>query len=140
MPGAGLKAAVGFTLVLMHAGLVSAGSYEEGSTASRALHTELATVANAVPVASAFYAPKCLPGYFLCKLSFAAVSVVAAADQLIFSGGGDLAQTRAILYRGFAGDWLLDGRHTAGDLEAHPLPDPPAPVGEGEGTWQPPPL
>jgi hypothetical protein len=71
---------------------------------------------------------------------FATVSLIAAADQLALSGGGDLAQTRAILHRGFAGDWYLTAKHTSGDVTAQPLPDPPPPPSDSEGGWQPPPL
>src|SRR5207245_1785979 len=71
--------------------------WEERSAVERVWYTAGAVVANLTPV-SALYAPRCLPGYLLCKLSFAGASVLAAADQLVFSGGGDLAQTRAILY------------------------------------------
>jgi hypothetical protein len=98
-------------------------------------------VANVVPGVSSIYAPRCLPGYVVCKALFAFVSLLAAADQVVLSGAGDRVQTRGILYRGFAGDWYLTGRHTAGDLEAQPLPDPPPPPAEsGEGAWEPPPL
>jgi hypothetical protein len=58
---------------------------------------------------------RCLPGYIVCKFSFAAFSLLAAGEQLLFSGGTDLDQTRA-LYRGFGGDWVLTGAHAAGDV------------------------
>src|SRR5262249_51342675 len=83
-------------------GDVRAASYDEASPGKRALYTSIATVANVVPGVSTLYAPTCLPGYVLCKGVFAFFSVVAAADQLVVSGGGDLEQTRAILHRGFA--------------------------------------
>src|SRR5206468_3365528 len=105
------------------------------------LYTGVAVVANVTPFVATLYAPRCLPGYVVCKLTYAGLSLAAAADQLVLSGGGDLAQTRAILHRGFAGDWYLTGRHVAGEVEAEPLPEPPAPApGSGEGGWQPPPL
>jgi len=107
----------------------------------RALYTGVAVVANVTPLVATLYAPRCLPGYVVCKLTYAGLSLAAAADQLVLSGGGDLAQTRAILHRGFAGDWYLTGRHVAGEVEPEPLPEPPAPApGSGEGGWQPPPL
>ncbi len=72
---------------------------------------------------------------------FAGMSVIAAVDQLALSGGGDMNQTRAILYRGFRGDWFITPRHVAGESEVQPLPDPPPPpAGSGEGKWEPPPL
>ena len=133
---------------LAHAAVLSAclagpcvaagGPYEQASPARRVLYTGVAVVANVVPGVSALYAPRCLPGYILCKVTFAGLSLVAAVDQLALSGGMDRAQTRAILHRGFAGDWILTGRHIAGEAEAHPLPDPPPPP--SEGAWQPPPL
>jgi hypothetical protein len=115
------------------------GNYDEASTAGRAGYTALAVVANVMPGVSALYAPRCLQGYVVCKLVFAAVSLIAAADQLVLSGGGDMTQTRGILHRGFSGDWILTPRHVAGDAEAQPLPDPPPPPSEG-GEWKPPPL
>jgi hypothetical protein len=118
----------------------AAGNYEEASTGRRALYTAVAAVANVMPVVSAFYAPRCLPGYIVCKLTFAGVSLIAAADQLLMSGGGDRAQTQAILHRGFQGDWVLTPRHVAGDAQPQVLPDPPPPPSEGGGEWQPPPL
>ena|SRR2546426_5759759 len=119
----------------------SAAPYEQQSTATRALYTGIAVVANVVPGVSALYAPGCLPGYVLCKAVFAGMSVIGAADQLALSGGGDLDQTRAILHRGFAGDWYLTGRHVSGDMTPEPLPEPAPPSGGGGGgRWEPPPL
>jgi hypothetical protein len=132
-------ATVVFAAYVTHAGGALAVSYEERSAGARAAYTGIAVVANVVPVVSAFYAPRCLLGYVMCKAMWAFVSVVAAGDQLIFSGFQDETQTRGILYRGFAGDWYLTGRHTAGDLTANPVPDPPPPPSD-EGGWQPPPL
>jgi hypothetical protein len=119
----------------------SAISYEERPAGMRALYTGIAVVANVMPGVSALYAPKCLPGYVVCKVVFAGISIIAAGDQFVMSGGGDRAQTRAILYRGFAGDWYLTGRHVSGDLTPEPLPEPPPASSEGGGgKWEPPPL
>jgi len=104
-----------------------------------ALDTGIAVVANVVPGVSTLYAPRCLPGYVFCKAIFAVVSVIAAADQLALSGGGDMTQTRGILYRGFAGDWYIAARHVRGEATAEPVPDPPPPPSSG-GKWEPPPL
>jgi hypothetical protein len=117
----------------------SAVSYDQRPAGMRALYTGIAVVANVVPGVSALYAPKCLPGYVVCKVVFAGISVIAAGDQLLMSGGGDLGQTKAILYRGFAGDWYLTGRHVSGDVTPEPLPEPPPPA-SGGGKWEPPPL
>jgi len=37
----------------------------------RALYTGVALVANVTPFVSALYAPACLPGYLVCKLTYA---------------------------------------------------------------------
>jgi len=137
---------VAFAALLVAAGLaepspVAALSFADRPASVRALYTAIAVVADVVPGVSALYAPRCLPGYVVCKATFAAISVIAAADQLVLSGARDLPQTRAILYRGFAGDWYLTGRHVSGELEAQPLPEPPPPpAGTGGGKWEPPPL
>jgi hypothetical protein len=99
-------------------------AYEDRPAWQRAGYTILAGIENIVPIASVLAAPRCLQGYILCKLSFAGVSVIAAGEQLFFSGGSDLGQTRAILHRGFGGDWYLTGRHAAGDASPEVLPDP----------------
>jgi hypothetical protein len=136
-----LAVAAALVAYLAGAGVAPAAPYDQQSAGRRALHTAVAVVANVTPVVSALYTPYCLPGYIVCKLGFAGFSLVAAADQLVLSGGGDLAQTRAILHRGFAGDWYLTGRHVAGEVQPQPLPEPPAPApGSGGGGWQPPPL
>ena len=111
--------------------------YDQQPPLAHALYSGAAAVANVLPFASAYYAPKCLPGYVVCKIAFAGASIVVATAQLLFSGGGDLAQTRGILYRGFSGDWFLTGRHIAGEAEPRPLPDPPPPSTTG-GEWVPP--
>jgi hypothetical protein len=115
-----------------------AGTFAERSAGARALYTAGAVVANVVPVVSATVAPQCLPGYILCKLWLAGFSLVAAGEQLAFSGGADTEQTRAILYRGFGGDWVLTGAHVAGDAKAMPWPQPAPPT--TKGAFEPPPL
>jgi hypothetical protein len=104
------------------------------------LNTSVAVIANVTPGVATLYAPRCLPGYVFCKAIFAGVSVIAAADQLAFSGGADMAQTRAILHRGFGGDWVITPRHVAREVTPEPLPEPPPPASGGEGGWEPPPL
>lgn len=118
----------------------SSAAQVERSLASSAFHTSVAVVANVVPVVSTIYAPRCLSGYVFCKAIFAGISVIAAADQLAFSGGADMGQTRAILYRGFRGDWVITPRHVAGEATPEPLPEPPPPAGGSNGGWEPPPL
>jgi hypothetical protein len=138
----------GFAWRLGHAAIVVAAllqpamatSWEERSAAGRGFYTTAAMVANVTPIVSAVVAKECLPGYILCKASFAFVSGVAALAQLAWSGGGDREQTRAILYRGFAGDWYLTGRHVAGDVHPEPWPQPAPPQGSGHGGFEPPPL
>ena len=99
-------------------------AFEDRPTWQRAGYWVLAAVENVVPITSALAAPRCLPGYIACKISFAFFSVVAAGEQVFFSGEADLGQTRAILHRGFGGDWFLTGAHAAGDVTPDVLPDP----------------
>lgn len=140
MRRAGRVAVGGALIAATLTGPAAAVPYAQQSAARRALDVVGAVAANVTPL-STLYAPRCLPGYILCKAMFASFSLIAAADQLMFSGGTDLDQTDAILYRGFAGDWIITPRHIAGDAEPQPLPDPPPPK---EGTpapaWTPPPL
>jgi len=98
--------------------------FDERPASQRAAYTAYAVAADVLPVVSATVAPRCLPGYIVCKISFAALGLIAAGEQLFLSNGSDLNQTRALLHRGFGGDWVLTGRHAAGDIEAQPLPDP----------------
>jgi hypothetical protein len=99
-------------------------AYEDRPAWQRAGYTVLAGIENVVPVASAFATPRCLPGYIVCKICFAGFSVVAAGEHLFASFGSDMTQTRAILHRGFAGDWILTGRHASGDATPEMRPDP----------------
>jgi len=103
---------------------VRAESWDDRPTSQRVGYTTAAVVADVVPIASAFVEPKCLPGYILCKASFAGFSALAATAQLVLSGGSDMKQTRAILYRGFAGDWVVTGPQVAGEAPIRVLPDP----------------
>ena len=137
--GSGLTSAALLAACLAQVSVAGAVPYEQRSSAARAAYTSVAMVANVVPIVSAFFAPKCLPGYILCKASFAGISVLAAAAQFGWSGDSDHDQTRAILNRGFAGDWYLTGRHIAGDVKPEPLPEPPPPAADSGGGWQPPP-
>jgi hypothetical protein len=108
--------------------------WDDRSPGQKAGYTALAVVENVVPVASALAAPKCLPGYILCKAFFAFTSVVAAGEQITMSGGSDEKQTNAILHRGFAGDWYLTGANAAGDATADVLPDPGPPANAAPGS------
>ena len=142
MAGAGARLTIGVALLAAvgaPAGRASAATFEERSSAARAYYTGVAVVANAVPVVATLYTPRCLLGYVFCKATFAFVSVIAAGGQLALSGGGDMPQTRAILHRGFAGDWYLTARHTSREVSPEVLPEPPPPPAT-EGGWQPPPL
>jgi len=137
----GTRRALLATTFLVAGTAAVAGPYDQEPASKRALNTGIAVAANVVPVVSTVYEPKCLPGYVVCKGVYAFMSVVAATAQLVLSGGGDLEQTRAILYRGFRGDWYLTGRHVSGELNAEPLPEAPPPSGGGGGgRWEPPPL
>jgi hypothetical protein len=114
--------------------------FAERSAPARVAYTTVAAVANVVPVVSTIYAPRCLPGYVVCKLLFAGASLVAVTEQLVTSGGADWTQTRAILHRGFDGDWVLTGAHVAGDRTPEPWPEPRSTAAETGSGWQPPPL
>src|SRR5438034_7395965 len=70
-----------------------AAAYDQQSPGMRALYTGVAVVANVTPFVATLYAPRCLPGYVVCKLTYAGLSLAAAADQLVLSGGGDLARS-----------------------------------------------
>ena len=138
--GRGFAVVLGFVTIL---GAVSARgdatTWEARSSGARALYTTGAVVANLIPITSAFVAPKCIPGYIVCKLSFAGASIIAAAGQFVLSGGHDLEQTKAILTRGFSGDWYLTGEHVAGDVQPQPYPEI-APPSSGGSGFTPPPL
>lgn len=127
-------------LTVTTVGNAFADSYEDKSAGMRALYTAGAVIANFVPIVSAFVAPKCLPGYILCKLSFAGLSVVAAGESLAMSGGADKQQPKAILGRGFGGDWYLTGRHVAGDATPEVYPEAPPPTDTGKDGFTPPPI
>jgi hypothetical protein len=138
--GPGLLAAALITGCLAHSEVLAAEPYEQRSAGARALYTSVAVAANILPVLSAVYAPQCLPGYIACKLGFAGMSLLAAGDQLLLSGGSDPEQARAIVNRGFSGDWVLTGKHIAGDATPQPLPEAPPPKQtDGGGAWEPPP-
>ena len=126
---------------LASGGSAIGGTFEDRSPTARALYTTGAVIANILPIASAVVAPQCLPGYIVCKLWFAGFSLVAAGEQLVFSGGAKTDQAKAILYRGFSGDWILTGAHVAGDANAAPWPQPAPPAHDAtEGGFEPPPL
>jgi hypothetical protein len=126
-----------------HGAAVFAAPWEELSRGRRALYTAGAVAANTLPVASSVVEPKCLPPYILCKLVFAAFSVVAAGESLVMSGGSDRDQPRAILHSGFSGDWYLTPRDVSGETKAEVLPAAPPPAQgdeKKEGEFVPPPL
>jgi len=143
--GRSALAAVLVLSLVVAAGNAAAAStpWEEKSGLARAGYTAAAVAVNVLPGVSALVAPICLPGYLLCKLTFAIGSVIAAGEQLFMSGGGDTEQTRAILYRGFEGDWYVTGKDVAGDTQPEPFPTPPPPSGTespSEGGFVPPPI
>lgn len=134
-------ATVALTAYLVPTSSANAGSFDDRPPAARALYTTGAVVANVLPIASAAVAPQCLPGYIVCKIAFAGFSLVAAGEQMVFSGGAKTDQARAILYRGFGGDWFLTGAHVAGDATASPWPQPAPPAHDtSTGGFEPPPL
>jgi hypothetical protein len=137
----GIAATLLATCALWAPARARAGSFEDSSTAKRMLYTAGAVTANVLPVAGSLVEPKCLPGYFFCKLTFAFGSVLFAGETLAMSGGAESDQSRAILYRGFSGDWWVTPRDIAGDRHPDVLPTPPpaAEGGAGSGGFVPPP-
>jgi hypothetical protein len=127
-------ALVAATIVVLASSQVARADFDDRPGWQRAGYTALAGVENVVPIVSAVGAPRCLQGYILCKLTFAGLSVVTAAEHLLFTGGSDMAQTEAVIHRGFAGDWILTPRHAAGDAEPQVLPDPVPVSSSGSGN------
>jgi hypothetical protein len=123
-----MRASLAILALVASLGLPSreaSAAFDDLPPSKRAGYTALAVVENTVPITSALVAPRCLQGYVLCKLTFAGLALLTAGEQLLMSGGADLGQTRTILHRGFAGDWIVTPRHAAGDLQPQVLPDPP---------------
>jgi hypothetical protein len=118
----------------------SALAADEPTTGRKALDTAAAVVTNVVPVTSALVAPTCLPGYILCKLSYAGLSLVAAAESMVMSGGADSAQPAAILRRGFSGDWVVTPDDIATRRPPDPYPEVAPPASGGGSGFTPPPL
>jgi hypothetical protein len=56
---------------------------DEGKTGPSAWDSTVAVVTNVVPITSAFVQDRCITGYIVCKLSFASLSLVAAAEQVV---------------------------------------------------------
>jgi len=120
----------------------SPASSTEVTARRRALQTAGVVAANTVPGASAFFEPKCIQGYILCKAMFAVFSVAAAAESVLMSGGRDHDQPRGILTKGFTGDWVVTRSDVAGTTKVELLPEV-APPSSGEDTgggFVPPPL
>jgi hypothetical protein len=117
----------------------SAVTWEERSAGSRAWYTALAVVANVLPIASAFVAPKCIQGYILCKLTFAGIGMVAGGESAVMSGGSDPSEAGTVVKRGFSGTWYLTGRDIAGDTTPEPFPEIAPPATDG-GGFEPPPI
>jgi hypothetical protein len=120
-----LTAALVLTLVMAALPTtVSAEPFDERPGWQRGLLWAYTPIPNVVPIVpAATVAPKCLPGYIFCKAAFAGMSLLAATAQLVASGGEDPEQTRAIVRRGFGGDWVVTPRHIVGDETADVLPE-----------------
>lgn len=102
--------------------LALASTSDAGSTAGK---WQQALMYNGVPVplidTPGYTTPKCLLPYPLCKVMWASISVVAAAEQVVM--GGDVQGARDSLSRGFGGEWILRPRNVSGDwLWSVPLP------------------
>jgi hypothetical protein len=139
--GRGLAVTLLVAVAVGHAVVAHAVPYEEQSAGRRAAYTAGAVAANVLPVAPTYVEPRCLVPYILCKAVFAGMALVAAGESLVMSGGADLEQPRAILYRGFSGDWVVTPRDVAGETKVDVLPAAPPPAREKEdGGFVPPPL
>ena len=133
---------VWFALATVCLGTARAGESEWGTLTptQRAGWNLAAGAVNVMPVvSSAATDSRCLAGYVACKALFAGFSVLTATSQLIFSGGGDLEQTKNLLRRGFGGDWYVTGEQVSGNrpMDVYPPATPPKPA--GSKTFEPPP-
>jgi hypothetical protein len=113
---------------------VPAVSADEGDVPASAWDSTVAVVTNVVPITSAFVEGRCITGYVVCKLSFAGLSLVAAAEQVVL--GGDTKGARATLGRGFGGDWYV----RPSDIASGRTPEvyPAAEVDEDSNPYLPP--
>ncbi|MCW5891822.1 MAG: hypothetical protein KIT14_14940 [bacterium] len=129
------------TAGVLAAGVPSASAitWEERAPSARAFYTTAAMLANVMPISSAFVASRCVQGYLLCKFTFASLSVIAAAESIVMSGGSDMSEPKALLERGFSGDWYLTGPDISGDKTADPYPEV-APPATDDGGFTPPPI
>jgi hypothetical protein len=89
-----------------------------------------AAALNVLPVVSIHASQRCLPGYVVCKLSFAGMGLIAAGTQLVV--GGDLKGAERTVRRAVGGDWLVLPRHLATGTNADPYPEPAGDVGAME--------
>jgi hypothetical protein len=90
------------------------------SNARHAWHVVAAMGMNVLPIASAFAAQRCLPGYIACKLSFATMGLLASGTQLLV--GGDLDGAKRTAERAVGGDWLVLPRHLDTGVKPDPYP------------------
>lgn len=127
-------------MLATQASSASAITWEERTPSERAFYTTAAMLANVMPIGSAFIAPRCIQGYVLCKFTFASISVIAAAESIIMSGGTDMSEPKALLERGFSGDWYLTGPDVSGDKTVEVFPEVATPPATDEGGFTPPPI
>lgn len=112
-----MVAALGLALAL-----APSRAHSDDSSIGRRLWNGLQAAAmNTVPVVSALAAPRCLPGYIACKVSFAAMGLVASGTQVIV--GGDVDGAGRTLQRAFGGDWVVTPRHVATGAKPDPYPE-----------------
>jgi hypothetical protein len=83
-----------------------------------------ATAMNVLPVVSVRASQRCLPGYILCKLSFAGMGLAASGAQIFF--GGDVAGARRTAGRALGGDWVVMPRHLETGIKPDPYPEAPS--------------
>jgi hypothetical protein len=101
---------------------VHADAYDELGGGRRFLYGVGSVAANVIPGVSVWAASKCLPGYVVCKLTFAGLGTLAAGSQLFW--GGDVDGAGATAGRAFGGDWFVTPRQLATGAGADPYPEP----------------
>lgn len=109
-------------LTAMLAATPAAVRADEVGIGHRIWYGVAAAALNVMPVVSVYASQRCLPGYVVCKLSFAGMGIVAAGTQLVI--GGDLNGAERTVRRAVGGDWLVLPHHVATGTKADPYPEP----------------
>lgn len=116
-----IAAALAITVALA-TGPAHADVYDDLDGGKRFLYGAGAVAANIIPGVSVWAASKCLPGYVVCKLTFAGLGTLAAGSQIFW--GGDVSGAGTTAGRAFGGDWIVTPRQLANGTGADPYPEP----------------